>query len=662
MSQHHKNTTNPKYIRMQMDYAERIVEFGARNPYLLSLIIRARDTVPIGNRRFGYQEAFVMMDMLDETGYVERLVSDNDLQDPKVFWTIMDYAKKKQNKTNDSRYIRALVFFYESLDKKGTLGDRFKNAEKSPYPFLRRNSFLKKMCSEYTHSEDVYIIRYRIDGLPALLILPYQNRAIREMVIQSYIRDQTVYTNDQQDLKSLCSMEDVFGPYSKSIRGPLDLNAEILSYAIDYIMRKYVDNERLRTKNMVHIWNIYRYAIMTYPDRPFFADSHLWNSVLILNHRVPHQLAQGYVPAIIEAYGSIPAHKKVLYVYTNGEYYGANGVSYGMFAVDFSSIHNDLYRWLAVNYIAKTDQRRHPIVSSFLSWLEDVKGQKGYRYATIDRIYANEMCSYRHVIATKVTAGGSRNQYIGTIVQFLNWAAGTKQIHLEKGIFKYFSTFKFRHKPKPRSLTTCKRKAIETALAELGKNEPRYLITLVMFKILLRSDIRCGQLCSLDLERMKWNEDGSSVYVSRVKNRGDNMVPTRFSKVVSSLLKDAAELTDDIREQCPIEGPKTCLFLYRGTAKNSDEISVMDVQRFNLDIGKACDMANVPKITSGNVRDTRQTAVAKFAHKHNLSDAQICTLSRHAKRTTLNGYIDLHIDDLLRAAENINLGKLDENA
>ena len=194
-----------------------------------------------------------MMAMFDETGYTDLLIHEEDIQSPKIFWDLMDCAKKRQRESGDCRSVRALIFFYENLDKKGTLSNAFKSAEKTPYPYLRRNSFVRQMCHEYTCSGDVFIMRYRLDGIPALLILPYRNHALRDIVLQAYIHDQTVYTNDKVDLWSLCSMEDTFGPYIDSIMGPKDLNAEVLTYAIDHIMHKYADNERLRIKSMVQL-------------------------------------------------------------------------------------------------------------------------------------------------------------------------------------------------------------------------------------------------------------------------------------------------------------------------------------------------------------------------------------------------------------------------
>lgn len=664
MSRHHENTTNPKFIQMQQDYAKLIAEFGSRNPYLLSLIERARNTRPLGDRRFGYAEATQMIEMFDETSYTGRLHSDADMQDPTIFWDIMDCAKQRQRKTGNNRAIRALVFLYENLDKKETLTDEFKTAEKTPYVFIRRMSFLRKLSTEYTKSEDVYILNYSSINLPIMLILPYKNTFLRSVVVNSFKRDQSRYTITQKEAKELCSMEEVFGPYAETINSLNDLNSDILTFAKDYIMEKYADDEKLRIKYMKHLWCIFRYAVTSNPDRPYFKDSHLWNAILIINHRVPIQIAKGYVPVIVETYGSITAYEKVLYVYTNGEYFGADGVSYGMFAVNFSLIKTELYRWLAVNYIASTDQRRHPIVSQFLCWLEEHKNTPGYKYSKVDWIYADELCSYKFAIANKTRNGGSRNAYIQTIVSFLRWSAGTKRIHLQKGVFKYFDSFKHRYNPKPRSLSVCKKNAIISALKELAEKEPRYLLTINLIQIILRSDIRAGQLCALDLERMIWKEDGTSSYISRVKNRGDGMVRTDFSKRCTTLLKEAKELTEDIRRECPVEGPKTCLYLYRGIRRTDDEISVMDLQRFNKDLEDACQKAGLPRISTGNIRDTRQTAVAKFAHKHNLNDAQIATLTKHAQRTSLNSYIDLHIEDLLYAADNITLGtiKKSENA
>ena len=625
----------------------------------MHLIERARTGGHMSDRRIGYEESEQLIGLFDETGLTERLRSDADMQDPTAFWTAMDCAKERQRSSGSDRAIRALVFLYENMDKNGILKDEFKQAEKSPYPFLRKNSFLKRLCTDYTSADDVYIIIYSSRHLPVMLVLPYRNRFLRTLVVEAFQRSQSVYTTTQRDARELGEMEKMFGPFAEKIHDIFDLNAEVLTYAKDYIMRKYEDDEKMRAKNMRLLWGIFRHAVLSYPDHNFFEGSHLWNSILIINHRVPSQIARGYVPVIVESYGSIPAHEKVLFVYTNGEYFGANGISYGMFAVNFSAIKTELYRWLAVNYVASTDQRRHPIVTSFLCWLEEHKAKPGCKYNRIDWLYADELCSYKNVISNKTRNAGSRNAYIVTLTNFIRWAAGTRRLHLQKGIFKYFDLFKCRYTPKPRSLTVCKKKAMKKAFAVLAKKEPRFLIVDIIFEILTRSHIRAGQLCSLDLERMTWNEDGTSTYLSRVKNRGDGMVCSTFSKRCTELLRKAECLTEDIRRECPINGPKTCLFLYRGIRRHDDEFSVMGVNRLDGDLRAACKEAGIPYANSGNARDTRQTAVARFAHRHNLNDAQVATLTRHAQRTSLNSYLDLHIEDLLYAADNINLGIID---
>lgn len=602
----------------------------------------------------------LLVEMLDETGYTDRLRSDADVQDPSVFWDLMDCARRRQLESGNNRAIRALVFLYENMDKCGTLTDGFKTAEKTPYVFLRKASFLKKLCTEYTCSEDVYIIEYCRLHLPLMLILPYKNPFLRTVVVDAFRDGQSRYTVSQNDARELCSMEEVFGPYAGTIGCLDDLNANVLSYAKDFIMRKYADNAKLREKYMKHLWCIFRYAVISNPGRAYFEGSHLWNATLIINHRVPLQIAKGYVPVIVESYGSIPAYEKVLFVYTNGEHFGANGVSYGMFAIDFSRIRTELYRWLAVNYIAFTDQRRRPVVLQFLHWLEERKATPGYAHARMDWIYADELGSFRQVIAAKTRNGSSRNAYITMLVGFIRWIAGTERIHLQKGIFRYFESFKYRYRPRPRSLNVCRKNAIAAALKELAEDDPRYHLTLNLFLILLRSDIRAGQLCSLDLRRMTWNEDGTSSYLSIVKNRGADMVMTKFTKRCTALLRETADLTEEIRRGCPVDGPKTCLCLYRGIRKTDDEIAVMNIERFNEDLKTACRKASVPCISSGNIRDTRQTAVTKYAHKHNLNDAQVATLTKHAQRTSLNSYIDLHIEDLLFAADDITLGTINK--
>ena len=660
MSRHHANTQNPKIIKMQQDYALLKDAFGKENPYLLGLIERARTTKPLGNRRFGYMEAEYTMRLFRETGYIATLHTDDDMQDPLVFWKMLETAKDIQRKEKTDRAIRGLVFLYENLDKKKTLDERFMNAEKTPYNFIRRNSFVRRLCAEeYKDSSEIFIVDYNRSHLPIMVFLPYRNEILRRMVIDSVKRDASRYKLNQSEFKEIFRMEELFGPYADRIKSPMDLNTDMLNYAKDSIMKQFAGNLKKRMELMKLLWSLFRHAVMKYPDKNFFADSYLWNSTLIINHRVPFFIARGYIPVLMESSGSIPPYKKLMYIITNGEYHGASGKTYGYYCLDNSKIRTELYRWLVANYIPSKDMRKHAIVASFLIWLEDIKEKPGHSNPYIDRITANELASYKNVIALKTRNGASRNVYIGTLTTFIRWAAETKKIRIQQNVFRYFDTFNIKTRPNPSSLTTVNKSVIEASLLELAEKDPRFLLTLNIFRITLRSDIRTGQLCSLDLSRMTWKEDGTSEYYSRVKNRGVTMVKTYFTKTVTKLLREAETLTEDIRKGCPIDGPRTQLYIYKGIRSVDADVNVMTIQRYNKDLRAACEHANLEKhITSGNVRDTRQTAVAKFARNHNLDDMQIATLTKHKLRSSLNSYSDMHIEDLLEEAEKISLGSV----
>lgn len=658
MSRHHSNSTNPKIRKLQDNYAELASEFGNRNPYLLGLIDRTRKEMSRRTRGFGYLEACQMIQLLDRSGYSSRLHRNRDFQNAEIFWNLMDHAKQMQTESGNARAIRAVNILYENLDKHGAFGDRFKSHPKSPYKYLRKIDFFDMMCNEYTHSSDVFIINYSRKNDPIVLILPYRNTFLRSVVVETFERDQCKDTTTKEETRELCNMEDIFGPYVEDIRSLDDFRSEVLTYAKSYIMDRYRDDERMRVKFMKHLWCIFRHAVKSDPQRDLFRDSVLWHSQLILSYRIPILIAQGYTPVIVESMGDIPAHEKVIFVYSNGERFGADSNGYGMFCIDFSIIKDELYRWLAINFIASTDQRRHPIVVSFLHWLECMKESQGYKYSKKDWVYADELCSFRTVVSLKTANKSSRNSYLRSIVTFLRWAAGTQRLHLQKGVFRYFPAFRQRYSPKPRSLNSAERKLLEDALIRLASRDPRYLLTLNIFLIILRADIRAGQLCALDLSRMIWNDNGTSSYISRVKNRGGGMVRTDFSRTVTSLIRDAMKLTEEARSVCPVDGLQTCLYLYKGLRSTDQHIAVMNINRYNDDLRDACREAGIDHISSGNVRDTRQTAVARFARKHNLNEAQTATLTRHANRTSLNSYVDLHVEDLLLAAESITLGKI----
>lgn len=84
----------------------------------------------------------------------------------------------------------------------------------------------------------------------------------------------------------------------------------------------------------------------------------------------------------------------------------------------------------------------------------------------------------------------------------------------------------------------------------------------------------------------------------------------------------------------------------------------MGTDTYNRALADACSYAKIPKYTSGNVRDTYMSAVARFGHKHGLTELQKAILTKHATKVSTRHYIDINLDEFLKAADGLVLGKI----
>ena len=242
------------------------------------------------------------------------------------------------------------------------------------------------------------------------------------------------------------------------------------------------------------------------------------------------------------------------------------------------------------------------------------------------------------------------------IKRFLRYASKMGYITVSERDLKRIKTISARRILNPRSLSMQEIKAIDEAFDTLASKAVHYRYSKIIFHIQLNSEARIGEICSILLDTITFYEDGTCSVLEKIKNNGRDMMPREYNTEATSQIRQAMDLSREIRQSCPVGGPRENIFLYTNDEHNANHYAIMDVNRYNGDLKLACKIANVARINSGNVRDTAMTARKRLARKTGLTDMETGAFVGHIKKVSTNSYDDMDFRDVLQAARGINIG------
>lgn len=647
---------NPVWVELATSYAKAKEYLSEKNAYLASIVEEVRIGHTSKRGTFGYQEAKAMMQGFYATYATERIICDEDFDhNPQLFWELGEFFKSEGSAIG-SRGLHGLRYFYRHLQKKGVFSDTFRDADKSPIEHLKRGCLSDFMENEFTSAENTFVIKYSRTAKTYLLALNFQSKIIQHAAVVAIEKSRRISERSKEDMAIAKESETWFGPHASDITEYVDFTAARLTYAISYIKEHY--NGRAMEKAMNFLFDMYAAIIREHPRHDFFADSFLWNSQIILDQRVPIQICHGYQLVAMGRVDDLPGYEKVLFCARNADRLSANGHRFGMHAYDLSGIKSEFYRKIVVNFGAANFSVGIDRSASFLKWLESTKHSSQRSDINEAYITREEMVAYRAHITSILREPESRNRRIGGARKLIYWAVSAGYLQIEDGALNDFISFRTVYKPNQHCLSRHDIDAIDLALEELGKKDVRCYLARYIFRIQLFVDTRAGELCAMALDRLRFKPDGTSAYESMEKNGGKEMIRIKYSKAATRVILEAIDATRALRATCPIDGPSTCLFLYDSGPTWGHGFKVMGTDTYNRALADACAWAKIQKYTSGNVRDTYMSAVARFGHKHGLTELQKAILTKHATKVSTRHYIDINLDEFLKAADGLVLGTI----
>lgn len=650
---------NPKLEKLVNTYKNWLSEFITRNPFIGNLIEKVRQAYSMQRGRFGYHDGRILMRGFVESGAID-IVTDQDKLNERsdAFFMVADTFKDMPERDEGRRGMYVLSFFYRYLYRKGLLDERFLFREKSPKTLLRRGRLYEFLQNEYEGWDSTCIIEQR-RNYPVIFTLNLRAPFLKDYAVRALSHSRDSWRQNRAGIEIGRQITIWYDAQGEPLNDYRDMTGARLSAAVDHILKTYTTHYDI-AQAMYFIFDLYQAAILEHPKHDFFADSHVWNSIIVMDQKLPMSVAAGYKMVLPGQTENLPGYEKVVFCLTDSRTIYANDHRFGIRSVDLSRIKSEFYRRIVVNFIAANRYTGFDRTCELFSYLEKRKNGKN-----LDHIDKHDLNGYRrHICGLKGRKGeritaDPKNCYIRNAKKILQWAEDKDYLHIEKDAWNDFDIFKTIYRPMPKPLPKEYLLKVKAGLTELAKTDYRAQLALWVFEIQLFGDTRAGEICKTDITKLRYRPStGTFESVSVEKNSFMDVVEVRYSAHQTRILEDIIETTAKLRATCPIDGPENNLFVYNCGKYRNNEFKVMTTTSYDAFLEKACNLMGIDRFTSGNVRDTYYTAVRRHTRANGLTDLQESVLTHHRNKVSTNSYVDVELDLFLELGNAINIGRL----
>lgn len=640
---------------------ELIKKLDERNHFLAVLITSVRRN-PKGERNvyFTTREIKHVARICIALGLDNTVKSMKDFDDVDTFWDMIDEARRQPAEEHWNGYqsaVYAVCYFYNRLRLTDVFSEEFKEHEHSPYYMLGKDRLLRIISSPETDRESYFSLCSHPGLRRPVCILNFKSTFLRARLIKT-LRVHRI--NDHSDGDSVSVVEEFESWFKdpENINNYTDFTAIRFDDACKHINKTYPDDVKAREFRYKLLFDVWQDIILDYPKHNFFEDSYLYNTELILNGYTALNLARGYQLVLVGLNEELPPIGLIQFVVTRNELRTASGRRYCQRSFDTTMITDLHWRKALVNYAAYciTNGNRayvhvvNPLVKLINHKYESDCKDK-YHIKAEDLYWMKMQLYHRNNIVTS-----TKSTVFNGIKTFLRYAERGGYITIEPRATKRIKSISSRYEPNSRSLSMKEINAIDESFDILAQKALHYQYSKIIFHIQLNSEARIGEICSILLDTIRFNEDGTCSVYEKIKNNGRDMMYREYNTLATQLIRDAMDLSREIRQRCPIGGPRENIFLYTNDNHNSNHFSIMDVGRFNEDLGEACKNANVSHFSSGNIRDTTMTARKRLAAKTGLTDMETGAFVGHLQKMSTNSYFDMDFRDVLEATKGMNIG------
>ena len=442
-----------------------------------------------------------------------------------------------------------------------------------------------------------------------------------------------------------------------------------LSYETYLSSGKYVSEYDNAKKYYSYISTFYTFLINKY-NIELFAENNIANKIF-LRPGALNLLIQGYSIEYYNPLDGTPLSDKWFLMYDakydTGTYHKASD----SMAIDFSDIHNELFKKLAKSFLWHYNISINKkatmllLIKEALNYIDDLrKGQKLSIYCKnkveeYGNITENEAYAYKmYVRATKKSEVTAANA-IYDFSRFLKVIKENNEMDVQESVFRFLKT-KCTLENNSNAIPDKELKKLIKVVEEHAENDVKGILFSLIFKIALDTEMRISEILSLDVDCVsETSKEGEYILIRKRKSRTIEKEIEPITSETKRVIDKAIANTKEYRDNAPLD-IKNKLFIV--PSDRMVQVRCITLQNFRKYMIACCEEAKVEKYTASNLRDTHMTKARLYKIQHEISDLEHSVLTGHStKNVDMVHYVDISIETMLESVYGIIIGDVDIN-
>ncbi len=467
------------------------------------------------------------------------------------------------------------------------------------------------------------------------------------------------------------------GPYIDTIDGHLGYNETTLFYQRDFIMRRRGLTDSQRREQLWLLVRFYSDLCTRYPDVGYFNDGVCMSYKLLQNVKLPTLFLEGWTFVNYSPLMEYGGESKIVFTLHGFDRHSTRIAAKDYYPLHLYKIHSPFFRKLFFDYMKSSYIRfgectainvgcigeimntMCSIKASSISTVPDESHWTIQEARLMKKIIDESRNTWDNSRKGESISLGSKNNRIGFMRRWFQWAANNGRMTFEKMFFDELSQFEEPTKHDAKPIPPEHLQLVFEKARELSGKTIRNRLCYLAMKLIHQTNFRPSDILSMTVSGLQKSvSQGVHVIKHKTKTSGPRRQVDPLTKYDYDILKEAISITEDLRNNAPDASMKDRIFLYR---KQTEQTDVMTAKVLRSFMRQVCDELGIKRYSPYNIRYTYMTKVFENAVINDLSESEVQVLTKHVKLGTTMGYVKKSRDDYFKALYQVMLEDVQVN-
>ncbi len=467
------------------------------------------------------------------------------------------------------------------------------------------------------------------------------------------------------------------GPFVETIDGHVGYNETTLFYQKDYILRRRGISDKERYQQFWLLVRFYNDICNRYPEMGYFNDAVRMSYKLLQNNKLPQYFFEGWEFVNYSPLMKYEGQERIILTLHGFDRHSTRMTSKDFYPLHLYKISSPFFRELYFDYMKSSHVRFGESTAIYIGCIGDILNTMCSVKASsisnvpdeshwtvqearlMKKIIDESKNSWNSLKRGENITLGSKNNRIGYMRRWFQWAADNGRMTFEKMFFDELSQFEEPTKRNARPIPPEHLQIIFDKARALSTQNDRNRVLYLAMKLLHQTNFRPSDIFSMTLSGLGFAvSQGSHVIRHITKTSGPKGQVDPLTKYDYDILKEVLDLTKEMRENAPDKSMKDLIFLYR---KQTGQIDVVKCETLRSFMRYICQELGIKRYSPYNIRYTYMTKVFENAVFNDLSESEVQVLTKHVKLGTTMGYVKKSRDDYFKALYQVMLEDVQVN-